>query len=83
MYKGNAIGSINSGLASGVPGEVRGLETLHQKYGVSYFPVHIPHKLLTNHPKALSWRAVVNPAVHIARFGFPGEHYPWPLKFTC
>jgi gamma-glutamyltranspeptidase len=35
MYQGNDRGSIVGGLASGVPGEVLGLETLHQKYGVS------------------------------------------------
>lgn len=34
MYQGNANGSVSGGLASGVPGEVLGLETLHQKYGV-------------------------------------------------
>lgn len=33
MYKGNANGSIWSGLASGVPGEVRGFQYLHEKYG--------------------------------------------------
>lgn len=36
MYRGNAIGSIYTGLASGVPGDVRGLEYLHQKYGVCF-----------------------------------------------
>ncbi len=35
MYKNYSIGSIQSGLASGVPGEIRGLEYLHHKYGVS------------------------------------------------
>ncbi|PGH29019.1 gamma-glutamyltransferase [[Emmonsia] crescens] len=34
MYKDNVQGSITGGLASGVPGEVRGLEYLHKKYGV-------------------------------------------------
>jgi gamma-glutamyltranspeptidase / glutathione hydrolase len=34
MYKNFAIGSILGGLASGVPGEIRGLEYLHNKYGV-------------------------------------------------
>ncbi|KAI2702137.1 transcriptional regulator family: Fungal Specific TF [Penicillium roqueforti] len=33
MYKGNEDASIYGGLASGVPGEVRGLEHLHKKYG--------------------------------------------------
>ncbi|KAL2372868.1 hypothetical protein RJZ57_002670 [Blastomyces gilchristii] len=34
MYKDNVEGSIIGGLASGVPGEVRGLEYLHKKYGI-------------------------------------------------
>ncbi|KAL2073923.1 hypothetical protein VTL71DRAFT_11249 [Oculimacula yallundae] len=53
MYKDNPIASVFSGLASGVPGDLRGLEYLHNKYG------------------ALPWRAVCNPAVHVARYGFP------------
>ncbi|PQE07429.1 hypothetical protein CJF30_00007169 [Rutstroemia sp. NJR-2017a BBW] len=53
MFKGNEKGAVFSGLASGVPGDLRGLEYLHKKYG------------------ALPWRAVCNPAVHVARNGFP------------
>lgn len=34
MYKDNEQASITGGLASGVPGEVRGLQHLHEKYGV-------------------------------------------------
>ncbi|PGH02759.1 gamma-glutamyltransferase [Blastomyces parvus] len=34
MYKDNVEGSVRGGLASGVPGEIRGLEYLHRKYGV-------------------------------------------------
>jgi gamma-glutamyltranspeptidase/glutathione hydrolase len=33
MYKDNVQGSITSGLASGIPGELRGLEHLHKNYG--------------------------------------------------
>ena len=36
MYQGNINGSIYGGLSAGVPGEVRGLEYVHQKYGVRY-----------------------------------------------
>ncbi|KAH8685400.1 gamma-glutamyltransferase [Tricladium varicosporioides] len=53
MYQGNAIGSIRSGLASGVPGDIAGLGYLHRKYGL------------------LPWRAICNPAIHVARYGFP------------
>lgn len=34
MYRGNVHGSIHGGLSVGVPGELRGLEYLHSKYGV-------------------------------------------------
>ncbi|CAG7943736.1 unnamed protein product [Penicillium salamii] len=33
MFKNNTKGAVYGGLASGVPGEIRGLETLHKKYG--------------------------------------------------
>ncbi|QDS73079.1 hypothetical protein FKW77_000123 [Venturia effusa] len=33
MYKNNSAASLYGGLASGVPGELRGTEHLHQKYG--------------------------------------------------
>lgn len=42
MYRGNINGSIFGGLAAGVPGEVRGLEYIHQKYGVSTPPDRTP-----------------------------------------
>ncbi|MCJ1286614.1 hypothetical protein MMC26_005960 [Xylographa opegraphella] len=53
MYSGNPLGSIFGGLASGVPGELRGLEHLHSKYGI------------------LSWSTVLDPAIRVARYGFP------------
>lgn len=34
MYDGNRIGSVFGGLAVAVPGELRGMEYLHSKYGV-------------------------------------------------
>jgi gamma-glutamyltranspeptidase/glutathione hydrolase len=34
LYKDNVGGRVTSGLASGVPGEVRGLQYLHEHYGV-------------------------------------------------
>ena len=53
MYNKNVNLSIIGGLASGIPGELRGLEYLHKNYG------------------KLSWKSVVQPAVHVARYGFP------------
>lgn len=40
MYDGNVEGSIRGGLSTGVPGELRGLEYVHKKYGVSGRVVH-------------------------------------------
>ena len=34
MYRGNVNSSIYGGLSVGVPGEVRGFEYAHKKYGV-------------------------------------------------
>lgn len=65
-------GSITSGLASGVPGDVKGLEYLHKKYGVRDFD--FSGRIVLIVLQKLPWRAVVNPAVHVARYGFPGIH---------
>ncbi|KAI1855748.1 hypothetical protein JX265_012193 [Neoarthrinium moseri] len=53
MYRDNVRGSVFTGLAAGVPGELRGLEEAHKRFG------------------QLPWKAVVHPAAHVARFGFP------------
>ncbi|KAI1084525.1 gamma-glutamyltranspeptidase [Whalleya microplaca] len=34
MYRDNVAGSVFGGLAAGVPGELRGLETTHRRFGV-------------------------------------------------
>jgi gamma-glutamyltranspeptidase/glutathione hydrolase len=73
MYQGNEKGAVFSGLASGVPGDLRGLEYLHNKYGVSDIVLPADFCSLLMLLKALPWRAVCNPAVHVARHGFPGE----------
>jgi hypothetical protein len=36
MFQGNVMGSVTGGLASGVPGDIAGLEYVHNKYGVSH-----------------------------------------------
>ncbi|KAI0432714.1 gamma-glutamyltransferase [Xylaria sp. FL1042] len=47
MYRGNVNGSIFSGLAAGVPGELRGLELAHDKFGVlSWYDVVRPASLV-------------------------------------
>jgi gamma-glutamyltranspeptidase/glutathione hydrolase len=34
MFKNYTMGSVLGGLASGIPGEIRGFEYLHKRYGV-------------------------------------------------
>ncbi|THC94898.1 hypothetical protein EYZ11_005620 [Aspergillus tanneri] len=53
MFRNNTGAATTGGLASGVPGEIRGLEHLHTKYGL------------------LPWSTVMQPAIQIARNGFP------------
>jgi gamma-glutamyltranspeptidase/glutathione hydrolase len=72
MYQGNVEGSVTSGLASGVPGDAKGLEYVHQKYGVR--DLDFSNRIALIVLQKLPWRAVVNPAVHVARYGFPGMH---------
>jgi gamma-glutamyltranspeptidase/glutathione hydrolase len=50
MYSGNFNGSIWSGLASGVPGEVRGFQYLHERYGrLSWEEVVMPAVRVARH----------------------------------
>ncbi|QSZ31922.1 hypothetical protein DSL72_001491 [Monilinia vaccinii-corymbosi] len=56
MFKENPRESVVGAKAVAVPGDLRGLEYLHNKYG------------------QLPWRAVCNPAAHVARYGFPGKY---------
>ncbi|KAL9045374.1 MAG: hypothetical protein Q9214_001569, partial [Letrouitia sp. 1 TL-2023] len=56
MFKNNVEASTLGGLASGVPGELRGLEYVHKKHG------------------RLRWLQVLQPAINVARFGFPVTH---------
>ena len=53
MYTDDVQKSITGGLASGIPGEIRGLQYVHEKYG------------------SLPWKTLVEPAVNVARNGFP------------
>lgn len=53
MFWNNVEASLTGGLASAVPGQLRGLHYIHTHYG------------------ALPWSDVVQPAVTLARHGFP------------
>nr|POE82730.1 gamma-glutamyltransferase [Quercus suber] len=55
MYNNNTNASLVTGLASGVPGELKGLQHLYEKYA----------------SKRLSWYDLVMPAVEVARDGYP------------
>lgn len=55
MYNNNTNASLYGGLASGVPGELRGIYHLHEQYGSN----------------KISWYDLVMPAVNVARCGFP------------
>lgn len=44
MYKGNLQGAVTGGLAVAVPGDLKGLEYLHKKHGVSDGPEY-PHRV--------------------------------------
>ena len=53
MYKNDTDLSLYGGLASGIPGELRGMQYLHENYG------------------KLPWATVIQPAIKLARYGFP------------
>ncbi|KAL9057636.1 MAG: hypothetical protein Q9162_002251 [Coniocarpon cinnabarinum] len=53
MYSNDTDLSLYGGLASGVPGELRGMQYIHENYG------------------KLPWATVMQPAIELARFGFP------------
>lgn len=57
MYANNVEGKTVGGLAVGVPGEVKGLYEVWQKYG------------------KLPWASLVEPAIQLARDGFPLQKY--------
>lgn len=74
MYKGNLPGAVVGGLAVAVPGDLKGLEYLHKKHGVGCTHALSPVLQIANSDfQLLPWRAVVNPAVYLARNGFNGE----------
>lgn len=47
MFKGNLAGAVVGGLAVAVPGDLKGLEYIHNKHGVRNQPVRHPLALPT------------------------------------
>lgn len=79
MYKGNLPGAVVGGLAVAVPGDLKGLEYLHTKHGVSSVRESIQVDRLANSDyQLLSWQAVVSPSVSLARNGFNGGSMWFP-----
>lgn len=50
MYKHDKNASIVGGLAVGIPGEIRGLEYLHEKYGVGSLVMFVRNLLISDGP---------------------------------
>lgn len=81
MYEGNVEGSVTSGLAVAIPGEVRGLEYLHKKYCVSDVAALGARASLTDVLlQELPWKTLIEPSVEIAREGFEGMFSPSCLR---
>lgn len=79
MYRGNVNGSVIGGLAVAVPGELRGIEYIHFKYGVRLCSLLFASNslLLTLRVQRLPWKLVMQGAIHVARNGFRGWQ-PFP-----
>ncbi|KAK6063658.1 Gamma-glutamyltransferase-like protein 1 [Seiridium cupressi] len=85
MYKGNERGSVFSGLAAAVPGELRGLELAHQQFG------RLPWKALV-HPAAHVARngfvvtedqvRYMNYAIAFAGYNFFEKDSSWAVDFA-
>lgn len=71
MFRKNPKKSIFGGLAAGVPGEVKGLEYIHSKYGVSL--IGLGNEMVYSLPRVfqvLPWADVVMPSSRLASEGF-------------
>ncbi|KAE9377462.1 gamma-glutamyltranspeptidase [Stipitochalara longipes BDJ] len=68
MYNDNVRGSLRGGLASGVPGDLRGLEYLHKKHGI------LPWKIVCN-PAVHVARHGFRVTEDLVRYMHAGHHH--------
>ncbi|TGJ80895.1 hypothetical protein E0Z10_g7869 [Xylaria hypoxylon] len=85
MYRGNVEGSIFSGLAAGVPGELRGLEFAHKKFGsLPWHAVVQPAALVARDGFTVTTDTVryMQAGVHAAGWNFLVEDPSWAQDFA-
>ncbi|KAI0413958.1 gamma-glutamyltranspeptidase [Xylaria grammica] len=85
MYKDNVHGSIFGGLASGVPGELRGLEFAHKKFGsLPWHTVVQPAALVARDGFTVTRDTVryMEAGVHAAGWNFLVEDPSWAQDFA-
>ncbi|KAI0967932.1 gamma-glutamyltranspeptidase [Xylaria arbuscula] len=85
MYRDNVPGSIFGGLAAGVPGELRGLEFAHQKFGaLSWYDVVYPSSLVARDGFLVTGDTVryMDAGVRMAGWNFLVEDPSWAVDFA-
>ncbi|KAI2465593.1 gamma-glutamyltranspeptidase [Annulohypoxylon bovei var. microspora] len=85
MYKDNIIGSVFGGLSVGVPGELRGLEYAHKKFGVlPWKDVVLPAASVADHGFVVSEDQVryMEFGLQIAEWNFLVEDPSWAQDFA-
>jgi gamma-glutamyltranspeptidase / glutathione hydrolase len=85
MYQGNERGSVFSGLAAGVPGELRGLELAHQRSGL------LPWRAVVHSAASIARNGFVvtedlvrymDYAIGFAKWNFLVEDPSWAIDFA-
>ncbi|KAH6651569.1 gamma-glutamyltranspeptidase [Truncatella angustata] len=85
MYLGNERGSVFSGLAAAVPGELRGLEIAHQKFGrLPWRSVVHPAANVARHGFEVTEDLVryMDYAINFAKWNFLVEDPSWAIDFA-
>lgn len=85
MYQGNVRGSVFGGLAAAVPGELRGLELAHRRFGrLSWKAVVHPAAHVARHGFEVTQDQVryMDSAVHYAEWDFLVEDPSWAIDFA-
>ncbi|KAI5860412.1 gamma-glutamyltranspeptidase [Durotheca rogersii] len=85
MYRGNVRGSVQGGLAVGVPGELRGLERAHARFGALPWPAVVrPAARIARHGFAVSEDLVryMQYGLAMAGWNFLLEDPSWAQDFA-